>query len=67
MRVYMPAKHRVLIEQVEAMPSARSPEYKQSFNAILDQIIEFRKVHLDWVREYIHQHVKDPRGTGGTP
>ena len=67
MRVYMPAKHRVLIKQVEAMPSVRSPEYKQSFNAILDQIVEFRKVHLGWAREYIHQHVKDPRGTGGTP
>ena len=67
MRTYMPAKHRLLIEQVEAMPSVRNPKYKDAFNAILEQIVEFRKVHLSWANDYIHKHVKDPRGTGGTP
>lgn len=67
MRTYMPAKHRLLIEQVEAMPGVRNPEYKKTFNAILEQIVEFRKVHLGWANDYIHKHVKDPRGTGGTP
>lgn len=67
MRHYMPKRHRLFIEQVAAMPSIRRTEYREPFNAILDNIIEFRKVHYGWANEYIHKHVKDPRGTGGTP
>lgn len=67
MRQYMPAKHRLLIQQIELMPSIRHPDYRDSFNAILDHIVEFRKVHLGWAHDYINKHVKDPRGTGGTP
>ncbi|MCH9696627.1 MAG: indoleamine 2,3-dioxygenase [Gammaproteobacteria bacterium] len=67
MRQYMPARHRLLIEQIEVMPSVRLPEYRDSFNSILDQIVEFRTVHMSWAHDYIHKHVKDPRGTGGTP
>jgi indoleamine 2,3-dioxygenase len=67
MRRYMPKRHRLYIEQVAAMPSIKRTEYREPFNAILDNLIEFRKVHYGWANEYIHKHVKDPRGTGGTP
>lgn len=67
MRRYMPKRHRLYIEQVAAMPSIKRSEYRGPFNAILDNLIEFRKVHYGWANEYIHKRVKDPRGTGGTP
>jgi indoleamine 2,3-dioxygenase len=67
MRRYMPKRHRRHIEQVAALPSVRRAEYKEPFNAILDNLIEFRKVHYGWANEYIHKRVQDPRGTGGTP
>lgn len=67
MRRYMPKRHRLYIEEVAAMPSIRRTEYREPFNAILDNLIEFRRVHYGWANEYIHKHVKDPRGTGGTP
>lgn len=67
MRNYMPHRHRNYLQQVSAMPSIRNKMYREVFNAILDKLIEFRKVHFNWANEYIHQRVKDPRGTGGTP
>ncbi|MGR9035858.1 MAG: hypothetical protein ACU83O_04615, partial [Gammaproteobacteria bacterium] len=67
MRRYMPKRHRLYIEQVAAMPSIKRAEYREPFNAILDNLIEFRKIHYGWANEYIHKRVKDPRGTGGTP
>lgn len=67
MRKYMPAKHRELIEEVEAMPDIRSPSYKEPYNAILDAMAAFRKVHYGWAEEYINRWTDDPRGTGGTP
>lgn len=67
MRNYMPERHKHYLEQVSAMPSVRKKIYQEAFNAILDSLIEFRKIHFGWANQYIHQHVKDPRGTGGTP
>ena len=67
MRNYMPERHRHYLQQVSTMANVRKKAYRESFNAILDNLIEFRKVHFSWANEYIHQHVKDPRGTGGTP
>jgi indoleamine 2,3-dioxygenase len=67
MRRYMPKRHRLYIEQAAAMPSIKRTEYREPFNTILDNMIEFRKIHYGWANEYIHKHVKDPRGTGGTP
>jgi indoleamine 2,3-dioxygenase len=67
MRKYMPARHRALIEEVEAMPDIRSPGYKEPYNAILDAMAAFRKVHYGWAEEYINRWTDDPRGTGGTP
>lgn len=67
MRRYMPKRHRLYIEQAASMPSIKRTEYREPFNTILDNMIEFRKIHYGWANEYIHKHVKDPRGTGGTP
>jgi indoleamine 2,3-dioxygenase len=67
MRRYMPRRHRLYIEQVARMPSIKRTEYREPFNEILDNLIEFRKVHYGWANEYIHKRVTDPRGTGGTP
>ncbi|WP_442498926.1 hypothetical protein [Methylobacter sp. sgz302048] len=67
MRKYMPLRHRVLIKEVEAMPDIRSPEYKEPYNAILDAMAAFRRVHYGWAQEYINRWTDDPRGTGGTP
>lgn len=66
MRRYMPKRHRLYIEQAASMPSIKRTEYREPFNTILDNMIEFRKIHYGWANEYIHKHVKDPRGTGGT-
>jgi len=67
MRRYMPAEHRALIEEVEAMPDIRSPMHKEPYNAILDAMAAFRRVHYGWAEEYINRWTDDPRGTGGTP
>lgn len=67
MRRYMPKRHQLYLEQIAALPSVRRTEYREPFNAILDNLIEFRRVHYGWANEYIHKRVKDPRGTGGTP
>jgi indoleamine 2,3-dioxygenase len=67
MRNYMPAEHRRLVDNVEAMPSIRAMASKESFNALLDAMAEFRTVHYGWANEYINRRTDDPRGTGGTP
>ncbi|QGM48217.1 hypothetical protein H2LOC_020715 (plasmid) [Methylocystis heyeri] len=67
MRNYMPPEHRALIEEVEAMPDIRSPMHKEPYNAILDAMAAFRRVHYGWAEEYINRRTDDPTGTGGTP
>jgi indoleamine 2,3-dioxygenase len=67
MQNYMPGEHRRLIKAVEGMPSIRTMASKQSFNALLDAMAEFRTVHYGWANEYINRRTDDPRGTGGTP
>ncbi len=67
MRNFMPAEHRALVAEVEAMPSVRPLATKEAFNEVLEAMATFREVHLRWAQEYIHRWVDDPRGTGGTP
>ena len=67
MRNYMPPEHRSCIEAVEAMPSIRGLAAKETYNAILDAMAEFRTIHYGWAQEYINRRTDDPRGTGGTP
>ena len=40
---------------------------KEPYNAILDAMAAFRRVHYRWAEEYISRWTDDPRGTGGTP
>ncbi|ARN80984.1 hypothetical protein [Methylocystis bryophila] len=67
MRNYMPAEHRALINEVEGMPDIRKAARKEPFNAILEAMADFRRVHFSWAQEYINRRMDDPRGTGGTP
>jgi indoleamine 2,3-dioxygenase len=67
MRNYMPSEHRALIKEVEAMPDIRNPMHKEPYNAVLDAMAAFRRVHYGWAEEYINRRIDDPRGTGGTP
>jgi indoleamine 2,3-dioxygenase len=67
MRNFMPAAHRQLIADVEALPSPRDLSDADAFNDVLDAIATFRETHFGWAQEYINKWVDDPRGTGGTP
>ena len=67
MRNFMPAEHRALLAEVEALPTVRPLAAKAAFNEVLEAMATFREVHLRWAQEYIHRWVDDPRGTGGTP
>ena len=67
MRRFMPAGHRAVIAEVEAMPSVRDKADPNAFNEVLEAMATFREVHFGWAREYIDRWVEDPRGTGGTP
>jgi indoleamine 2,3-dioxygenase len=67
MRRFMPAEHRTLIEGVEAMPALKPLIDKTVHNDVLEAMATFREVHYGWAQEYVHCHVTDPRGTGGTP
>jgi indoleamine 2,3-dioxygenase len=67
MRNFMPAAHRQLIADVEALPSPRDLSDPDAFNDVLDAVATFRETHFGWAQEYINKWVDDPRGTGGTP
>ena len=67
MRNYMPARHRRFIEDVEAIPDIRLPRHKDAYNAVIEAMAAFRRVHYGWAEEYINRWTDDPRGTGGTP
>ncbi len=67
MRQFMPAAHRAMIEEVEALPPVKPLASQDVFNDVLEAIATFREVHFGWAELYIHRHVQDPRGTGGTP
>jgi indoleamine 2,3-dioxygenase len=67
LRRFMPAEHRAVINDIQAMPSVRELADKESYNDLLEAMATFREVHFGWAREYIQRWVDDPRGTGGTP
>jgi indoleamine 2,3-dioxygenase len=82
MRDYMPAKHRMFIEAVEAGPSVRDfvlrhgqahPTLRDLYNSAIDEIGNFRSTHLQYAHSYINKQTRgDARnpnsiGTGGTP
>jgi indoleamine 2,3-dioxygenase len=67
MRRFMPREHRKLIEQVERLPDVRVRVEIGPYNEALEALAAFRETHLEFARRYIAAHVRDPRGTGGTP
>jgi indoleamine 2,3-dioxygenase len=67
MRRFMPREHRMVIEQVERLPDLRGKVAKVPYNDALEALATFRETHLEFARRYIAAHVRDPRGTGGTP
>jgi indoleamine 2,3-dioxygenase len=67
MRRFMPAEHRAVIEDTEALPPIKPLADKTIFNDVLEAMATFREIHFGWAQEYINRHVSDPRGTGGTP
>jgi len=67
MRRFMPADHREVLAEIEAMPPVKPHAEKEVFNEVLEAVAAFREVHYGWAETYIHRHVADPRGTGGTP
>ncbi len=67
MRRFMPREHRGLIERVEQLPDPRGKVDKSPYNDALEALAAFRETHLEFARRYIAAHVRDPRGTGGTP
>jgi indoleamine 2,3-dioxygenase len=67
MRAFMPAEHRALIAEVEAMPSPRDLADADAFDEVLEATATFRETHFGWAEQYINKWVDDPRGTGGTP
>ena len=67
MRRFMPREHRGWIERIERMPDPRGLVEKAPYNDALDALAAFRETHLEFARRYIAAHVRDPRGTGGTP
>jgi len=67
MRRFMPREHRALLELVERLPDPRGKVDKAPYNNALEALAAFRETHLEFARRYIHAHVRDPRGTGGTP
>jgi indoleamine 2,3-dioxygenase len=67
MRRFMPRDHRALVEQVERLSDPRGKIDKAPYNEALEALATFRETHLEFARRYIAAHVRDPRGTGGTP
>jgi len=66
-RQHMPPTHRQFIENISHLPDIKPYAEPEVFDQVLELIAQFREVHFEWAKEYIHKHVKDSRGTGGTP
>ncbi|WP_250658793.1 indoleamine 2,3-dioxygenase [Alkalimarinus coralli] len=66
-RQYMPQSHRDFITSTSLLPDLKPLAAPELFDQVLELMAQFREVHFEWASEYINKHVKDPRGTGGTP
>lgn len=67
MRQYMPMKHRMMLDQVRAMPDVKLLANAEKFDAVLELMACFREVHYHWAIKYIARRCNDQQGTGGTP
>ena len=73
MRDYMPPEHKLMIENVEARSNAKefihkSKKLKNEYNKCLEEIRQFRAMHLEFAATYIHKQsqIKNPFGRGGS-
>ena len=76
MRSYMPPKHRQFIVDIESGPSIRQfvidhkptdPTLSDLYNNCVEELMNFRKLHLVIAAQYILQQApKEQKGTGGT-
>lgn len=66
-RQYMPPSHRAFIVDTASLPDLKGLAEAEVFDRVLELMAQFREVHFNWAVGYINKHVKDPRGTGGTP
>ena len=77
---YRPPGHRKFIEDVAAQSNLRqyildsdSPVLKDLYNAVVDQVMNFRTRHLEYAASYINKQARSATGnptdigTGGTP
>ena len=73
MREYMPPEHRNFIEKLEQHSVVKdlvsdSSDLKQIYNQCLNELADFRSLHLKYAGMYIHKQSeqKNPFGTGGS-
>jgi indoleamine 2,3-dioxygenase len=72
MKDYMPKPHREFIAAMgasrirETVMAQPSPTLSQVYNACLERLLEFRRLHYHYATIYIAQKVTSPVGTGGT-
>jgi len=73
MRDYMPPEHKLMIERVENRSNAKeyilkSKKLKNEYNKCLEEIRQFRAMHLEFAATYIHKQsqIKNPFGRGGS-
>ena len=74
-RGYMPVGHRAFVTDVERLSRVRaraeggSPALRAAYNAVLREIVAFRKIHLRLAHDYVFVPsgmAAKERGTGGT-
>lgn len=80
MRQYMPVPHRMFLEKLQAMSSVHdycttssSPELKDAYDSVVQELVRFRNEHITVVTRYIvnqKRHSVNPtlntKGSGGT-
>lgn len=73
MREYMPPEDRALVDALDDGPAvcpyaadSSDPELRAAFNRCVEQLHEFRQVHLGQVIRYIREVTGETTGTGGT-
>jgi indoleamine 2,3-dioxygenase len=73
MRDYMPKPHRKLISRIDGSTLRDYVERNRDnvvlrdvYNAVLDELLAFRKLHLRYAASYIFNQDPDSKGTGGT-
>jgi indoleamine 2,3-dioxygenase len=69
---YMPVPHQHVLAGIDSeairphVVAAASPELTDVYNACLQQVLDFRSLHLNMARSYVASRLDDPTGTGGT-